>query len=71
MITGEDGRRTVELITAIYKAGCKKELVRLPIEKEDPYYTFEGILQNATRFYHKSASVENFDEGTITLGNYS
>ena len=31
LITGIDGKKTVELITAIYKAGCKKEYVHLPI----------------------------------------
>lgn len=34
MITGEDGRKTVELITAIYKAGFIKQIVTLPIEKK-------------------------------------
>ena len=47
MITGEDGRKTVELISAIYKAGCKKEYVHMPICKDDEYYKFEGILKNA------------------------
>ncbi len=60
MITGEDGRKTVELISAIYKAGCTRSVVRLPIEKEDDYYTFQGILKHAIHFYEKKASVENF-----------
>ena len=70
MITGIDGRKTVELITAIYKAGCKKMLVELPIAKEDEYYTFEGILKNAVHFYKKAAAVENFVTEDITVGNY-
>ena len=70
MITGNDGRKTVELITAIYKAGCTKELVKLPLTKEDAFYTFEGILKNAVKFHEKSGYVENFAEDTITLGNY-
>lgn len=70
MITGEDGRKTVELISAIYKAGCTRSMVRLPIEKEDDYYTFQGILKHAIHFYEKKASVENFREEAITLGNY-
>lgn len=70
MITGEDGRKTVELISAIYKAGCTWSVVRLPIEKEDDYYTFQGILKHAIHFYEKKASVENFREEAITLGNY-
>lgn len=70
MITGVDGRNTVELITAIYKAGCQKTLAKLPITKEDDYYTFEGILKHAVHFYEKSAAVENFVAEEITVGNY-
>ena len=36
---------SVELISAIYKAGCTRSVVMLPIEKEDDYYTFQGILK--------------------------
>ena len=71
LITGEDGRKTVELITAIYKAGCGKQLVELPIKREDEYYEFEGILKNAVRFHEKNGAVENFKDEAITLGNYS
>lgn len=70
LVTGEDGRRTVELITAIYQAGCEKRYVRLPITPDNPWYTFEGILAHATRFYRKSGCVENFEQGEISLGNY-
>lgn len=70
MITGVDGRRTVELITAIYKSGSKKQTVTLPISKDDEFYTFSGLLANAPRFHKKTASVENFTNGDITLGNY-
>ena len=60
----------MELITAIYKAGCKKLLVGLPIAKDDEYYTFDGILKNAVHFYKKAAAVENFAAEAITVGNY-
>ena len=70
LITGEDGRRTVELITAIYKAGCLNCPVTLPISREDEYYRFEGILKHAIHFFEKSAAVENFSDSEITLGNY-
>lgn len=62
LITSEDGRRTVEVITAIYKAGFTGQQVKLPISGEDEYYTFEGILKNAPHFYEKKNSVENFAE---------
>lgn len=70
MITGIDGRRTVELITAIYKSGSLRKTVSLPIEKDDEFYTFEGLMKNAPHFYEKSTAVENFADSNITLGNY-
>ena len=71
LITGIDGRMTVELITAIYKSGCTKQTVSLPLSKDDDYYTFDGIMRNATRFYKKSASVENMDnDESIMTGNF-
>ncbi len=69
MITGRDGRMTVELITAIYKSGCRHEYVKLPLSPDDEYYTFEGILKGAVHFNKKTSSVENFDDGKITLGS--
>lgn len=71
LITGEDGRKTVELITAIYKAGNLKEVVKLPISRDDEYYTFEVILKHVIHFYEKKASIENFSNDTITVANYS
>lgn len=70
LITGEDGRKTVEVITAIYKAGFSGQIVKLPVSNEDEYYSFEGILKNAIHFYEKKTSVENFEEERITVGNY-
>lgn len=70
LITGEDGKRTVELITAIYKAGFEKRTVVLPIQKEDEYYTVEGIQKHAVHFYEKTGCVENFAAAEITVGNY-
>lgn len=70
LITGEDGRKTVEVITAIYKSGFSGQMVKFPICKEDAFYTVDGILKNAVHFHEKTASVENFAEESITLGNY-
>jgi predicted dehydrogenase len=70
LITGVDGKRTVELITAIYKAGFEKRTVSLPITPEDEYYRQEGILKNAIHFYEKTSSVENFGSIDISTGNY-
>jgi predicted dehydrogenase len=70
LITGEEGRKTVELITAIYKSGFQKRTVPLPISQSDEYYTFEGILRNATHFYKKSKSVIDLVNTPITFGNF-
>lgn len=37
LISGEDGRTTVELITAIYKSAILRKPVKLPLAKDDPY----------------------------------
>jgi predicted dehydrogenase len=59
-ITGQDGRNTVELVTAIYKAGATERSVALPLAADDPFYTAKGILAAMPRFYKKSASVDSF-----------
>jgi len=66
MITGEDGRRTIELIAAIYKAGTEQRTVELPIQKNDPFYTVKGIKENVPRFYQKNKSVDA-QGGNITF----
>lgn len=67
LIKGKDGRLTIELITAIFKAGTEQRTIDLPIQKDDPFYTVQGIMERVPHFYEKSASVENL-EGSITLG---
>jgi predicted dehydrogenase len=70
LIGGEDGRQTIELISAIYKAGTEERAVELPIKKDDPFYTVNGIMEHVPRFYKKAASVDD-QGGNITLGgNY-
>ena len=68
-ITGEDGRRTIELITAIYKAGSAHAPVTLPIAPDDPFYTVNGIRANVPHFYEKTASVQEL-EGEISFGGF-
>ena len=68
-ITGVDGRRTIELITAIYKSGSSGTTVRLPIAKDDPFYTVAGIRAHVPHFYEKSAAVTDLGSGErITVG---
>ena len=67
-IGGEDGRNTIELITAIYLSGASGQTVALPLPKEHPFYTVEGIMKNVPHFYEKTASVMELT-GDITLGS--
>ena len=67
-IGGEDGRATIELITAIYESGATGRTVALPLRSDDPFYTVAGIMGNVPHFYEKSASVMELN-GDITLGS--
>ena len=66
-ITGEDGRRTIELITAIYKAGAERRSAELPLAADDPFYTVEGIRANVPHFYEKTVSVME-QAGDLSFG---
>jgi len=68
LVTGIDGKLTIELITAIYKAGTEEKFIKLPITRDDPFYTVEGIRAHVPRFFEKTASVQDFG-GDITVGS--
>lgn len=71
LIDGQEGRKTLELISAIYQSSHLGQKVRLPLRPTDPFYTREGILKHARHFHEKSRNVENFASNEITLGrNY-
>ncbi|MBE6936436.1 MAG: Gfo/Idh/MocA family oxidoreductase [Ruminococcaceae bacterium] len=67
-ITGIDGRRTIELITAIYKSGFEGRTVALPLQADDPWYTVDGIMANVRPFFEKSTSVTELADVGITVG---
>ena len=69
LIIGDSGRNTVELITAIYKSGFEERTIELPITKDDPWYTSEGIMKNVKPFFQKTTFVENFADQKITTGS--
>lgn len=68
-ITGYDGRRTIEMITAIYKAGSLHQTVTLPIAKDDPFYTVEGMMAKVPHFYEKTTAAVNLGDENITVGS--
>ncbi len=49
LVDGREGRRSLELITAIYKSAATGRRVELPLEKDDPFYTTEGMQKHAKR----------------------
>lgn len=71
LVDGQQGRQTLELISAIYQSGNLQQRVSLPLTSSDPFYTREGVLKHARHFHEKTRSVENFAANEITLGrNY-
>jgi hypothetical protein len=67
-VDAAQGRRTIELITAIYDSSHLGRRVVLPLSPESPFYTRAGILQHARHFHEKTRSVANFASNEITLG---
>ena len=68
LIDGEQGRRTMELIMAIYKSAATHQPVELPLSPDDPFYRGETMIAQMPRFFEKTYSVENFATSKITLG---
>src|SRR5690606_3401101 len=67
LIDGIQGRKTLELISAIYESASLSKTVKLPLTKSNLFYTREGILKNATYFYEKQTAVDNFNNNEITV----
>ncbi|MFE6968375.1 Gfo/Idh/MocA family protein [Isoptericola sp. NPDC057653] len=66
-VTGEDGRRAIELVTAIYEAGVERRTVDLPLSADDPYYRTGTLVERAPHFFSKTASVGELP-GKIIVG---
>ncbi|WP_274653005.1 Gfo/Idh/MocA family protein [Paenibacillus humicola] len=71
MVNGREGRKTLELITAIYQSASTGQSVSLPLEPDSPFYTREGIMAGATHFYEKKNSVKAFGKNEITVSGES
>ena len=67
-IDGASGRNTIELISAIFKAGSTERPVRLPLAPDDDFYTVDGILSHAPHFHKKVRSLKSLG-GDITMGS--
>lgn len=62
LIDGREGRKVIELITAIYEAATMRRSVNLPLSTDSLFYTREGLLANAPRFHKKEISALSREE---------
>jgi predicted dehydrogenase len=69
LVDGREGRKTLELITAIYEAAATGQSVKLPLTRDNLFYSREGLLKNAPHFYEKTSSLVSFAKNDITLGS--
>lgn len=67
-VSGEDGRRAIEFITATYQSAFTGKTVEFPLSPKDLFYTKEGILKHAVRFYEKTVSIDGFANDAIQVG---
>lgn len=66
LVDGHEGRKTLEIITAIYESAITGSRVALPLAPDDPFCTREGLLAAAPHFHEKTASVTEFADNQIT-----
>ena len=67
MIDGYEGRKTLELIIAIYQAACTHQPVKLPLDADSPFYRKESMNALMPHFHEKTKSIDNFTTSKITL----
>src|SRR5699024_4657318 len=67
LVDGEDGKRAIELVTAIYAATIERRTIDLPIPPEDPWYRSGTLVERAPRFFAQTTSVASQD-GEIIVG---
>jgi hypothetical protein len=68
LIGGEDARKTVEFISAVYQSAFTGTKVQFPMTEKDLFYTREGLLSKAVKFHEKKKSVENYADTGIKVG---
>lgn len=68
LTSGEEGRKSIELIAAIYKSAATQRTVKLPLACDDPFYSKSTMIREMPHFFEKTKSVENFEKVEITLG---
>ena len=67
LVDGREGRKSMELITAIYKSCVTGSEVALPITDEDPFYTAEGRTAALPHFHEKTRSTARSGSGNASF----
>jgi predicted dehydrogenase len=65
-IDGNEGRKTLEIITGIYKSAITGQRVSIPLAKGDPFTTKQGLLEVAPHFHEKAVALTQFEDEAIT-----
>lgn len=68
LVTGEDGKSSVELVTAIYEAGIEGSTVDLPLGADDPYRRDGHRVAQAPHYFEKSVYASELG-GDIIVGS--
>ena len=67
-VSGEDGRRAIEFISAVYQSAFTHQTVHFPMTSKDPFYSKEGIIKHAVKFHEKTVSIDGFQNNEIQVG---
>lgn len=70
LITGNDGKKVIELITLFYASFNDNKKFSFPLGQGSEWYTTDGIMKSVKHFYEKTGSIENID-GDIVIGKSS
>ena len=69
LITGQDGKNAINVIVGIYKSHFENAPVTVPLSKDDPFYTRQGMLSHVSKFHEKTTSVSGFGDSSIVVGS--
>lgn len=67
-ISQDDGKNTIEVVMALYKAAQEETRVNFPIEKDDPYYKKDTMIKKMNRFNEKEIFLDSLPNIEISLG---
>ena len=63
LVDGAEGRKSMELITAVYESFVTGREIALPITEADPFYTAEGRTAALPHFHEKTRSTARSGSG--------